>query len=134
MEILSTWEQWKGPMKEFYRGIGVSAKGMASIIGRAKKMRREGYFPVEEFKEIKLESSSPGSVSNLGPCQGIELNLSGGRLKRNFRCPTLNALKRNFRCPTLNAPLSRGALSFFGCLMKSGLGLLVMNISLSLVL
>jgi hypothetical protein len=79
MEILSTWEQWKGPMQEFYRAIGVSQTGMASIIGRAKKMRREGHFPVEEFKEIKID---PGAVSSSGPCQGIELNLSGGKLIR----------------------------------------------------
>ncbi|MGZ3798146.1 MAG: hypothetical protein ACXVB1_17370, partial [Pseudobdellovibrionaceae bacterium] len=38
MEILSSWEQWTGPMKEFYRAIGVSQTGMASIIGRAKKL------------------------------------------------------------------------------------------------
>jgi len=81
MEILSTWEQWKGPMQEFYRAIGVSQTGMASIIGRAKKMRREGHFPVDEFKEIKVESTL-GAVSGLSPCQGIELNLSGGRLIR----------------------------------------------------
>jgi hypothetical protein len=81
MEILSTWEQWKGPMQEFYRAIGVSQTGMASIIGRAKKMRREGHFPAEEFKEIKVESTS-GAVSSSGPCQGIELSLSGGKLIR----------------------------------------------------
>jgi hypothetical protein len=54
MEILLAWEQWKGPSKEFYRAIGVSQTGMASIIGRAKKLRREGHFPAEEFKEINL--------------------------------------------------------------------------------
>jgi hypothetical protein len=79
MEILSTWEQWKGPMREFYRGIGVSSNGMAGIIGRAKKLRREGHFPVEDFKEVKIESSA---VAMSGPCQGIELNLSGGKMIR----------------------------------------------------
>jgi hypothetical protein len=83
MEILFTWEQWKGPMQDFYRAIGVSSKGMASIIGRAKKMRREGHFPAEEFKEIKVESTSGAvSGSGLSPCQGIELNLTGGKLIR----------------------------------------------------
>jgi hypothetical protein len=79
MEILSTWEQWKGPMREFYRGIGVSSNGMAGIIGRAKKLRREGHFPVEEFKEIKLESAVGVGA---GPCQGIELNWTGGKVIR----------------------------------------------------
>jgi len=78
MEILSTWEQWKGPMREFYRGIGVSSNGMAGIIGRAKKLRREGHFPVEEFKEIKLESTNVPS----GPCHGIELIWAGGKVIR----------------------------------------------------
>lgn len=88
MEILLAWEQWKGPMKEFYRAIGVSQTGMASIIGRAKKLRREGHFPAEEFKEIKIEGSgsAPGVASGttpvIGPCTGIELCWEGGRLIR----------------------------------------------------
>ncbi len=71
MEILLAWEQWTGQSKEFYRSIGVSQTGMASIIGRAKKLRREGHFPAEEFKEIKVSESGLGSR---GPCQGIELS------------------------------------------------------------
>ncbi len=43
MEILHAWEQWTGPMTGFYGATGVSAKGMASIIGKAKKLRREGH-------------------------------------------------------------------------------------------
>jgi len=75
MEILTSWEQWKGPMKDFYRTIGVSQKGMASIIGRAKKLRREGHFPVEDFKEIKIEQVL-ASGDNSGLCR-IELNWEG---------------------------------------------------------
>ena len=70
MEILMAWEQWKGPSKNFYKEIGVSQTGMASIIGKAKKLRREGHFPAEEFKEIKVNGSEP---MQLGPCVGIEL-------------------------------------------------------------
>ena len=79
MEILLSWEQWKGPSKEFYRAIGVSQTGMASIIGRAKKLKREGHFPVEDFKEIKvIESGS--SISN--PCNGIEMSWENGKIIR----------------------------------------------------
>jgi hypothetical protein len=78
MEILSSWEQWKGPMQDFYRAIGVSSNGMAGIIGRAKKLRREGHFPAEEFKEIKLDSANVPLSS--GPCHGIELNWSSGKV------------------------------------------------------
>jgi hypothetical protein len=70
MEILMSWEQWKGPTKEFYREIGVSQTGMASIIGKAKKLRREGHFPAEEFKEVKVTGSE---AIQGGPCLGIEL-------------------------------------------------------------
>jgi hypothetical protein len=79
MEILLAWEQWKGPSKEFYRAIGVSQTGMASIIGRAKKLRREGHFPAEDFKEIKV--AEPGN-SNLPPCSGIEIAWDNGKLIR----------------------------------------------------
>jgi hypothetical protein len=84
MEILTSWEQWKGPSKEFYRAIGVSQTGMASIIGRAKKLRREGHFPVDDFKEIKLTDGIGGAVggANQSPCSGIEVTMAGGRLIR----------------------------------------------------
>lgn len=58
MEILSAWENWTGPAKGFYSSIGVSQRGMASMIGKAKKLKREGHFPVEEFTEVKVEPSA----------------------------------------------------------------------------
>jgi hypothetical protein len=80
MEILMAWEQWTGQSKDFYRAIGVSQTGMASIIGRAKKLRRDGHFPIEEFKEIKIEQVPPaGEVSGL--CK-IELNWEGKQIIR----------------------------------------------------
>jgi hypothetical protein len=79
MEILSSWEQWKGSSKEFYKAIGVSKSGMAAIIGKAKRMRREGHFPVEEFKEIKVAGAEEDAS---GPCQGIEMAWGNGSLIR----------------------------------------------------
>lgn len=58
MEILVAWEQWPGTTKDFYRGVGVSKSGMAAIIGKAKRMRREGHFPAESFNEVKVEGVS----------------------------------------------------------------------------
>ena len=78
MEILCEWEKWTGPADGFYKAIGVSQNGMASIIGRAKKLRREG-FPMDSFKDIKI-SDSPAGV--LGPCQGIEIAWDNGKLIR----------------------------------------------------
>ena len=79
MEILLAWEEWKGPSKEFYKSIGVSQTGMASIIGRAKKLRRDGQFPADNFKEIKVAANE---TSTLSPCQGIELAWGNGKLIR----------------------------------------------------
>jgi hypothetical protein len=76
LEILSEWEKWTGPADGFYKSIGVSQKGMGSIIGRAKKLRREG-FPAQDFKEVKV--LDPGVY---GPCQGIEMAWENGKLIR----------------------------------------------------
>lgn len=43
MEILFAWEEGRGPALDFYRAIDVSSNGMASIIGKAKKLKREGF-------------------------------------------------------------------------------------------
>ena len=79
LEILFAWEQWEGPVKDFYRALGVSPNGMASIMGKAKKLRREGHFPAEEFKEIKVEAPD---AAGSGPCQGIELSWDRGKIIR----------------------------------------------------
>ena len=79
MEILVAWEQWKGSSKDFFRAIGVSKSGLAAIIGKAKRMRREGHFPVEEFKEVKVAENT---MSQLPPCSGIEVTWESGKLIR----------------------------------------------------
>ena len=78
LEILSEWENWTGPADRFYKAIGVSSKGMGSIIGRAKRLRREG-FPSNDFKEIKLAG---GESPVLSPCLGIEIIWDNGKLIR----------------------------------------------------
>ena len=79
LEILETWEQWTGPASGFYSALGISSKGIASIIGRAKRLKREG-FPAGGggFKEIQLQAPAAGG----GPCSGIELCWSGGQIIR----------------------------------------------------
>ena len=78
LEILSEWEKWTGPADGFYKSIGVSPKGMGSIIGRAKKLRREG-FPAQDFKEIKVSGADLATAS---ACQGIEIVWDNGKLIR----------------------------------------------------
>lgn len=80
IEILEAWEQWTGPAKGFYSALGVSAKGISSIIGKAKKLKREG-FPAGDFKEIRIENAAPGSQTS-GSCNGIELCWDHGKVIR----------------------------------------------------
>ena len=50
LEILAAWEQWMGPVKGFYVAVGVSQYKLASVLGKAKKLKRDGHFPIEDFK------------------------------------------------------------------------------------
>lgn len=82
IEVLLAWEQWTGPASGFCKSIGVSPKGISSIIGRAKKLRREG-FPTDSFKEVKVQESPSNQTSLIaGPCQGIEIMWDNGKLIR----------------------------------------------------
>lgn len=79
VDILLAWEQWTGPASGFYSALGADHRKMAGLIGRAKKLKREGFFPEEAFKEIKIEGVSSGSIA---PCQGIEIVWDKGKLIR----------------------------------------------------
>lgn len=63
-ELLVAWEQWTGPASSFYSAIGADFRKVASLLGRAKKLKREGHFADSEFKEIKV-SSNPSTSSDL---------------------------------------------------------------------
>lgn len=80
MEILTAWEQWTGPGSGFYSALGVDYRKMASLIGKAKKLKREGHFPVEEFKEIKIAASEASFHHASGG--GIEIAWDHGRVIR----------------------------------------------------
>jgi len=78
-ELLRAWEGWTGSSKDFYKSIGVSQRQMAVLLGKAKKIHREGGFPAEEFKEIQLAGGVP---TGAGSACGIELSWEGGKLIR----------------------------------------------------
>ena len=82
LEILNAWEQWPGSKKEFYTSIGTTYRQMGSIMGKAKKLKREGaYFEEEEFVELSsMEANSNSGSTGLVDCQGIRLNWSGGQV------------------------------------------------------
>lgn len=77
IELLLAWESWSGPSSGFYAALGVDHRKMAKLMGRAKKLKREGRFPAEGFKEIKVE----GALAS-GPCEGIEVNWDNGKIIR----------------------------------------------------
>jgi len=79
MEILVAWENWSGPSLGFYSALGVSQKGFASCIGKAKKLKREGHFPEEPFKEVKVSSSPRSLDSCISP---ITMKWENGRIIR----------------------------------------------------
>lgn len=76
MELLLAWEAWSGPASGFYAALGVDHRKMAKLMGRAKKLKREGVFPESSFKEIRLES--PSSALGSGSGCAIELAWENG--------------------------------------------------------
>jgi hypothetical protein len=82
-EVLVSWENWTGSSKEFYRSLGFSQTQMAGIIGKAKKLKREGHFGESEFKGVRVEgSASSDVVPGLGGCIGAEVVWTNGHVIR----------------------------------------------------
>jgi len=82
-EVLVAWENWTGPSKDFYRSLGFTQKQMAGLIGKAKKLKREGHFGEGEFKQVRIDPPvEPMPVSLLGPCPTVELVWHNGQLIR----------------------------------------------------
>jgi hypothetical protein len=79
-EVLVAWENWTGTSADFYRSLGFSWRQMAGIIGKAKKLKREGRFGEGEFKAVKLEPTVTAVDS--GPCTGAEIVWTNGRVIR----------------------------------------------------
>lgn len=75
-ELLISWQEWTGSTSEFYREIGFSHRKMAGLIGKAKKLKREGHFGSSDFKEIAVEPTE--SKNNKEGCGNlIELQQDG---------------------------------------------------------
>ena len=79
-EILHAWEQWTGPTSGFATAVGMHRHSIPKLIGKAKKLKREG-FPSGDFKEIKVIEAASASGS-LNGCNVIELSWENGRLIR----------------------------------------------------
>jgi hypothetical protein len=88
LEILGAWEQWTASGRDFARALGMNRNAIPKLIGKAKRLKREGFPSDGGFKEIQVES--PGGVSGGGtPCVGIELGLPDGKV---IRFPQVDSL------------------------------------------
>lgn len=87
-EILHAWEQWGGAPASFYKTLGVDFRKMASIMSKAKQLKRDGAFDGLNFTEVVLDQES-GQVMELPPCSGVELVWEGGRIIRFSRVEML---------------------------------------------
>ncbi len=78
-EVLVAWENWEGPSPDFYRSLGYTYKQMASVIGKAKKLKREGHYGEGEFKKVANTTElTPALKHNLA----IEIVWTNGRVIR----------------------------------------------------
>jgi hypothetical protein len=90
-EVLRAWESWPGKASELYRELGLSKMQMVTMIQKAKRLVKSGAVMESEFKEIALAGGAPQS----GPCHGIELGLSDGKVIRFASVdPLLEFLKK----------------------------------------
>ena len=92
-EVLTAWEAWNGTAKEFYKSVGYSQRKMASLIGKAKKLKREGHFGSDSFKEVHVDGFEEVEVGLSKPDQPtgsmIELDQGTGLVIRFPSVPTL---------------------------------------------
>lgn len=66
LEVLNAWENWTGTSYGFYKCIGSSQKGMASMIGKAKRLKREGVnMP---FQEVQVEGLTQTDIPDPISC------------------------------------------------------------------
>lgn len=80
-EVITAWEEWQGTAGSFYKEIGFSYRQMASLLGKAKKLKREGYFGDSSFKELKVAAENHVHTSS-SPGQLIEICWEGGKVIR----------------------------------------------------
>lgn len=81
IDILRAWESWTGTSKEFYQNLELSKQQLAILIKKGKKLSKSGDYPMGDFKEIKVESSSSGSFPGGSTCC-IEISWEQGKVIR----------------------------------------------------
>ena len=76
-------KNWSGTSKEFYRSLGYTSAQMASVIGKAKKLKREGHFGDGEFRQVGVSLPADPLVSVTGgPSAAVEIVWTNGQVIR----------------------------------------------------
>lgn len=88
-EILHGWEQWTGAPSGFYRQLGVDHRKMASLMGKAKQLKREGAFDGVDFAEVQVTDEGVSSASLVGGINGVEIVWLGKHIIRFSRVDDL---------------------------------------------
>jgi hypothetical protein len=82
-EVLVAWENWTGPSADFYRSLGFTHSQMAGIIGKAKKLKRDGHFGSAEFKQVKVDVAPDAQTfASNGASAAVEVVWKNGQLIR----------------------------------------------------
>lgn len=82
-EVLIAWENWAGPSADFYRSLGFTYKQMAGLIGKAKRLKREGCFGTSEFRQVKVDLPAEAGIAvSGGPCAAAEIVWTNGQVIR----------------------------------------------------
>ena len=87
-EILHAWEQWSGAASGFYKELGADYRKMGSLMGKAKKLKREGAFDGGDFAVVNIEDA-PVEFNAITPGGGIEVVWDN---KRIIRFPEIKTL------------------------------------------
>jgi len=74
-EILHAWEQWSGSANGFYTAIGTNHHKMASMMGKAKQLKRDGAFDGLNFTEIVIAEDSDSSSISCPANNGCNIEL-----------------------------------------------------------
>ena len=77
-DVIRVWEEWSGRSGDLSRELGIDIKQLVFLIKKAKQLKREGVFPVEGFKEIRVE----GAEQAVGEPCGIEVTWDKGKIIR----------------------------------------------------
>ena len=95
-ELLHAWENWTGATRGFYKELGVDHRKMGKLMGKAKRLKREGFFDGVDFKEIEvannIESITPIPMGD-SVC-GIELVWQGNIIRFRDNALLLDFLER----------------------------------------